>query len=204
MKMSNIVKVYLVKTSEFNLEKDRIMDRLTKARLEKVYSLRNPQERLTSLIAGYMLSKVLGIQSDNEIYENRYGKPYMADNSLYFSLSHSDEYVALATAEFEIGIDLESIDARDVLFDAVRYVATKSEKEWLDSHGNEGDAFVLWTRKEAMLKARGTGFHANPNEIDVLKPKGFFMEHILDSHYALACCGTERFSMKIIKGFENA
>jgi len=94
------------------------------------------------------------------------GKPYLdGDTSVRFNLSHSGDLAAAAVAlRREVGVDVErrrpvrSADrvARRIMSDAelARYLALPDD---------ERNDFLLWvwTRKEALVKASGTGIRAS-------------------------------------------
>ncbi|MDR2378196.1 MAG: 4'-phosphopantetheinyl transferase superfamily protein [Bifidobacteriaceae bacterium] len=76
------------------------------------------------------------------------------------SISHSGDAVLVGLAAAPIGVDLQPLaDAPRVR--AVR-VFTDREARWLRTHRGDYAALRLWTAKEALLKAKGTGFAANP------------------------------------------
>ena len=62
-------------------------------------------------IMRYYLIKNLGINnSEIEIMYNEYGKPFLKNIDLYFSLSHSNKWVVCGWSNNEIGVDIEKID----------------------------------------------------------------------------------------------
>lgn len=91
-----------------------------------------------------------------------YGKPALAsDDSLNFSLSHSDGLALLAFArERRIGIDLEHIRT-DIRYQQIakRFFSVGENAELMSLRPDiRLEAFfACWTRKEAYLKATGEG-----------------------------------------------
>ena len=80
------------------------------------------------------------------------GKPALK-NGFRFSLSHTDEYVAVAIAECEVGIDIEKKN-RPI---APRLYRTLSGNE-KGLCENDPVAFLkIWVKKEAYLKSTGQG-----------------------------------------------
>jgi 4'-phosphopantetheinyl transferase len=80
------------------------------------------------------------------------GKP------IHFNVSHSGDMVLIAVSTAPVGVDVEYIDA-DFSYEQVLDV-TFSEKElrFIRNSNNRTEAFfLLWTRKEALLKATGKG-----------------------------------------------
>jgi len=75
-------------------------------------------------------------------------------NGLYWSLSHTLDFVAAVVAPYAIGIDIEEI--KDVSIPLKERVA--SEVEWQLAPKNDPTVFFrYWTAKEAVLKAVGHG-----------------------------------------------
>lgn len=108
-----------------------------------------------------------GIQGMPEFSYNEHGKPMLADHpEVHFSISHCKSAVGCLAADCPCGLDLERI--RPVKSDLVNYTMSPAEADAIFSSVNPALAFTrLWTRKEAVLKLRGTGI------VDDLK-------HVLD------------------------
>lgn len=92
------------------------------------------------------------------------GKPFLRNNPCFFSVSHSGGFVAVAVADEEIGIDIETIKQRRQSVE--KRVFNESEIKLIDESADCDEAFYrLWTLKESYLKAIGTGFNSNAREI---------------------------------------
>jgi len=86
---------------------------------------------------------------------NTQGKPYMLNGSS-FNISHSGNLVAVAFASQNVGLDLERIEERNI--DPIIDHFHALEKRHIDWSHNKKEAFYhIWTRKEAFIKAKGTG-----------------------------------------------
>ena len=81
---------------------------------------------------------------------NEHGKPFLPEGP-YFSISHCKEGIAVSIDEQPIGIDIEGIRHADQ--DLVERVMNENEREKMDDR----QFTRLWTQKEAVLKAQGTG-----------------------------------------------
>ena len=79
------------------------------------------------------------------------GKPYIENNSINISITHTDKYVAVILDEDdEVGIDCESLD-RD--FSAVEKKAlSEDEIEDLDDDRKNEQLAIYWCAKEAIFK----------------------------------------------------
>jgi len=101
------------------------------------------------------------------------GKPYLCRRGgpdLRFNLSHSGDLVALAVGvDDEVGIDVETA-APDNADELVSIVLSAPELRAFDrlSSARRPAAFLrCWTRKEALLKAAGTGLACDPRLLTV-------------------------------------
>ena len=153
------------------------------ARIRQKIASRLPSDRLRSLSAyrflyhqmakeGFIGSRLPEIDIDGR------GKPYLPElPELNISLSHRADWVACAFSPVPVGIDIEPLSGEsDALADVdqLAQFLHSTERSWLAKR-EEGDrcrAFcLLWTRKEAYLKATGRGlgegmehFSALPSE----------------------------------------
>lgn len=104
-------------------------------------------------------------QGERQSFDVRYrygaqGKPFFADLSLYFSLSHSGRAVFLAVSQEEIGADIQNVRRADWRALAKRFYG-KQELCELEACGDAEQAkklfYRLWTQKEAYGKLTGEG-----------------------------------------------
>ena len=102
-----------------------------------------------------MLQELVGKPCD-EVYYGPYGKPYLTHGP-YFSISHCKTAVAVVVdEEHEVGIDIES--CRHAEEGLIRRTMNMEEQALIAAADDSDGAFTnLWTQKEAVLKARGTG-----------------------------------------------
>lgn len=115
------------------------------------------------------LSELLGYEP--LIARSDAGKPYIANNTLQFNISHSPNWFALSwrIGHAPVGVDVEDLERRP-RFDAlaVRYFHSSETAKWLSADATESNASWLetWTRKEAVLKAHGLGLRLQLNTLD--------------------------------------
>ena len=97
-----------------------------------------------------------------------YGKLYLInDLGIQFNVSYAKEKILLAFSKnFPIGIDVEKINPNYDFFSLVETYFTPNEQAYIGT--NTHRFYELWTRKEALLKAFGTGLISKMNSIDVL------------------------------------
>ena len=97
---------------------------------------------------------------DLEWKYNEHGKPYMA-NGPYFSISHCKEGIAVAIDDAPIGIDIEAI--RHANEDLIERTMNEEEKRLIANSQQpiaDREFTRLWTQKEAIVKAEGTGIYS--------------------------------------------
>lgn len=106
------------------------------------------------------------------------GKPYaVLDGTqvpISFNLSHSGNFGLIALSPSRsVGIDVEERRDRIDLDGVARQVFAATERDALarlDRVEKRDLFFRLWTLKEALIKAKGTGFHYDPSRFAV--PQG--------------------------------
>ncbi len=121
---------------------------LSPARQAKGDSLKSIDDKARNLVAGLLLHHVFG-EKAWDIQEEEKGKPYLDGH--HFNLSHSGNFVVLAVSDQEVGVDIQA--PRTYKPGLVRWFSPE-EQTWLQSGG---DFHRLWTGKEALSKAIGTG-----------------------------------------------
>lgn len=93
------------------------------------------------------------------------------------SISH-DNAVVVVLSRATAGVDTQGLDSAGTIRE-LDSVFTATERAWLAAHPRDADALRLWTAKEALLKARGTGFLSDPRrpENDTLRWPGVQLAH---------------------------
>jgi len=123
-----------------------------------------------------LLGRYLGLAPDQvRFVYGPYGKPALADEHntgrLCFNTSHSHELAVYAfVQENEIGVDVEYIKTDFASEDIARHFFSADEVEALMAIAEKERAaafFRCWTRKEAYIKAIGSGLSHPLAEFDV-------------------------------------
>lgn len=114
-----------------------------------------------------VLAQYLGCTPDAvPIAPGASGKPQLG-SSLRFNLAHSDDVAVCALAlDREVGIDVERVRPVRDLDALARRVLSKREYAAFRASGDERAFLTAWTRKEAVLKARGEGLAREPAALD--------------------------------------
>jgi len=99
-----------------------------------------------------------GIRELGDFQHNEHGKPFLQQGP-YFSISHCKEGIAVAVDDQPIGIDIESIRRADK--DLIERTMNAEEQAQIAESAEPDRAFTrLWTQKEAIVKAQGTGIES--------------------------------------------
>jgi 4'-phosphopantetheinyl transferase len=118
------------------------------------------------LLLLHVLKQFKSQLSLSDLNYNAHHRPYFNEGP-DFNIAHSGNIVVCcATDSGKIGVDIEQVKEID-LADYADYFTLK---EWdkIKQHSNLYDGFYnYWTRKEAVLKAIGTGFHTPLSSVDV-------------------------------------
>ncbi|MET8331368.1 4'-phosphopantetheinyl transferase superfamily protein [Streptomyces sp. NPDC005181] len=88
-----------------------------------------------------------------------HGRPAVDGGALHFSLSHSDDVAYLAFAQVPVGVDVEGIPGAAAVADVLTtlHPAETAELTALPEPDRRAAMGRVWSRKEAYLKATGTG-----------------------------------------------
>jgi 4'-phosphopantetheinyl transferase len=108
---------------------------------------------------------------------NEYGKPFLAGDAgggLQFNLSHAHDLGLIAVTDHRpVGVDLEYL-GRELELESVarRFFTGNEARAILEATGSERTRrfFSCWTRKEAYIKARGTGMTTRLDRFEVSVP----------------------------------
>jgi len=140
-----------------------------------------------------------------EIAADGRGKPYFCNcGTIHFNLSHAGSWVLAAFALEPVGVDVEAV--RPIDLDVASMVFSGQECSVLLSlpPDRQIDHFYrLWTLKESLIKALGTGFSCDLREFSFtfdgghcevrgpLKERYWFRQYDIEDGYSSAACSTE-------------
>ena len=147
------------------------MSQVTEAEVNAMLPLVNEQRRnealgykhlfgqfscLKSWLMLEALLRPMGIQ-DLEMTYNEHGKPFLKHYpEIHFNLSHCKNGIAVVTSLSPVGIDIESF--RKGSLSLINKTMNPNEAEWIRSSSDPTETFTqFWTKKEAVVKLRGTG-----------------------------------------------
>ncbi|MGN0480998.1 MAG: 4'-phosphopantetheinyl transferase family protein [Lachnospiraceae bacterium] len=200
-------RVYIARTDALNDESvfRRLYNAASPERRRKTDDMYFRKDKMLSLAAEALLRKSLDDMglTDSIVIYGKNGKPYIAGNDIFFSLSHSEKTVMCAISQSEIGADTEKVTEIDL--DIAKHFFHPAEYEMLA--GAPGDAqrqdifFRLWTLKESFAKVLGLGMHLPFDSFcidiqdgnisvwqDINNEKYCFKEYELNDGYKYSVC----------------
>ena len=141
-----------------------------KNKIDKLIITRKKQSILARILLKNILKNKYNITYNDIIVKyNKYGKPFI--NNINFNISHSHDYVIVATSNKNIGIDIEMI--RDYNPTSMNLFCTDNEIKYINNNQNKKLAYwKIYTLKEAYFKMLGTNLSNMKNvEFNILKNK---------------------------------
>lgn len=120
---------------------------------ERIKNYRPNDKKLTlagRLLLKEMMKEIYG-REEFTVGFNENGKPIL--DFCHFSISHSGDIVICAVSDFPVGADIERI--KDFKKREKYMLFTPLENEYVNESDSENRFFTLWTRKEALIKAKG-------------------------------------------------
>ena len=189
-------KVYIARLSLYTAEDLRTEYEKIRARFISV-GLRRIAHRDENLLGRLMLDKAMQSLSAGDYTVEYRGndKPVLINgNGLYFNISHSGDYVALALSDREVGCDIQEIRPYSPRVAKRNYC--EKETEFIENSDNKDESFIrLWALKESVLKFDGSGIAGGLSNYDFSPYAGeneftafgcnFYVEKIENTYFAL-------------------
>lgn len=130
---------------------------------------------LKFLLAKYLTTNI----ASTEFTEGNNKKPILATNNmgLHFNSSHSGNFIVIAIAKQEIGIDIEHINTAFNYQEILSAIFSNDEINYILNSKNASESFYqLFTRKEAIVKASSKGITDSIKNVPVLNGKHLIEE----------------------------
>jgi len=152
--------------------KKALADVLSEREQEKAGRMFIAKDKERYVVSKYCLRTILSLCLNTNPHKidfifHEHKKPTV--NGIEFNISHTGDYVLIAISPKAVGIDVEFLN-REFDFKSILDI-TFSNKE-IDYIGNKDinptNFYVMWTRKEALLKASGEGVSDNLHLIECL------------------------------------
>jgi 4'-phosphopantetheinyl transferase len=170
------VDLYYADMDDSSVDVEQLASVLSDGELARAEAFRKHLHRRRFIVGRGALRGVLGVLMDRdpaavEIGQGRpFGKPTVVGGPA-FNLSHSDGHLLIGIApDGRLGVDVEV--AREVVdvIDLARVCCSVQERIGLLKldPADRSHAFLrIWTLKESLLKAIGTGLLAPPNQVSM-------------------------------------
>ena len=179
------VHLWLARLDASALQDDALGKHLSLEERNKAERFKFDRDRIRYIVAHGFLRSILSSYLDVSPADLTFasglnGKPMLRPlphaKTIQFNLSHSYEMALIAvTHERDIGVDLEHIDENFAFDEIARRFFFPSELATLDSLPLDirREAFFrIWTCKEALVKAKGTGLGSALDEITISQTAG--------------------------------
>lgn len=188
-----MINVYLVNIKEFKEEEIyRAYRYLDKDRINKSIKFIREEDRKRCVCAGLLIRHCYPDYYKKGVIYNNWGKPYIKDNRICFNISHSGEWVCIATSEYEIGVDIEEVNDKELIIN--NSIFSKEEINHLNLITCRKEIIKeyvkIWTKKEAYFKWLGYGITKNLNAVNVISNtiSELILSFFLDDKYYLSIC----------------
>jgi phosphopantetheinyl transferase len=162
---SHDLKVYFAETKDLNRNYSDLRSYITPEEDLRAGKFLFDSDRETYISSHSVLRLILAKElntnpSEISVISGKNGKPGLAGNPAFFNLSHTREAFAIVISRDNyVGIDLEMINSGMDIYSIIKTFFSTREGEFIlhSEHDAINRFFLLWTRKEALLKAIGTG-----------------------------------------------
>ena len=175
-------KVYIARLSSYPAENLRQEYETIKERFVSV-GLRKIAKRDENILGRLMLDKAMQSLSviDYTVEYRGNDKPVLiSGKDLYFNISHSGDYVALALSDKDVGCDIQEIRPYNPRVTKRNYC--EKETEFIENSDNKDENFIrLWALKESVLKFDGSGIAGGLSNYD-------FSPYVQDENFTAFGC----------------
>lgn len=158
----------------FNLIQDTYADILNDQEITKASRFLKTRDTETYIVTRYVLRSILAHftlipPADIQFHFSTRKKPTV--DGIEFNVSHSGNFVIIAISSAPLGIDIEFINQNFDYDPLMNTIFDKEESAVIYKNADRLLSFyVLWTRKEAVLKASGEGLTEDLTEVNVIEP----------------------------------
>lgn len=142
----------------------------------------------------YAARRRWGLARLPDLARGEQGKPYFpAFPDYHFNISHSGHFALCALDGRPVGVDIEVIRPHHP--NLTQRICSTEELDWLEGQEDQVNALCkLWTRKEALVKYRGTGLTMPLREIcpplpPLDKQDGLQFNSIIAREFCACVCG---------------
>lgn len=131
--------IFIIKTDNAKKVSDELLQQYQKKKISNSNTLKT--HCLSYLMIDKILKEVYQIEDREIVFENK--KPNLKTKEKFFSISHSNDMIALAFSDSNCGIDIEKIKLREF---------SKISKRMGFNAETLGEFYQEWTQYEAIYK----------------------------------------------------
>lgn len=161
-------------STDTGLVLEEMITTISREKRERLLRYRHLSDRQNGVFAEVLLRCMISVRwdvpySDIALQTGPYGKPFIANvPGCEFSLSHTNNALAVALSDKPVGVDVEKV--RDMDMAISEKVFSEAEKTWLLETPEDQNRrfFELWTKKEALVKYIGCGISSKLKSFDVM------------------------------------
>lgn len=157
--------LHCIRISDFKEQLPALQALLNEKELLRADNYLMEKDATRFTVARGMLKLLLGAYlnrpaADIEFHYEENLKPIIRQSlkPLHFNVSHSGDIIMIGISHAPVGVDVEYMDAGFSYEQVLDVTFSEKELGFIRSSNNRSEAFfLLWTRKEALLKATGKG-----------------------------------------------
>lgn len=182
------VEVFYAKTKELSSGYTDFRNYVTHDEKMRANKFHFDEDRETYLSCHALLRLILSRKLNKKPSEISFineinNKPGLMGGNMYFNITHTREAFAFAISKyFYVGIDLEKVNRNVDFTSIIETYFSNHEREYILESKTEARNrfFLLWTRKEALLKALGIGIISDLPLIEVSGERNIINKKLFD------------------------
>lgn len=143
--------------------------------IERGWRYHRRDDRLRSLYTRSLLRILAGRYTNQNplairLTKGLRNKPELPNNlGWHINATHSGNWILLAIAKYSVGIDVEEVKPDFTFTDVIPFSFSTQERKYIEADGKALVRFYeLWTRKEAFVKAIGSGIDETFSQVPAL------------------------------------
>ncbi len=157
-----IVKLNSTKLESYNLSTNENLQ-ATKYHQQKDSFAYSWRHHLLNTWLGHYCNKPFELL---KIKTTKTGKSYLETLPFHFNISKSTSFVAFAFGPHPVGVDIETLQDSKPFTPIADQHFHEKEQAILAEEPSSRSFFAIWTKKEALLKANGSGINDNLKNLD--------------------------------------
>ena len=190
MKINKFKQVFY-KIGQYSDEKlEELYNGLPKSRKIRVDNVKNKIYREFLIVEFFIVINQLGLSAKKDFSYNKMGKPYFKNQTMHFSISHSQNLLVVAFSNYSIGVDIQHY----LNFDSIiaKNICNEKELKKIENSTKKEKIFTkLWTQKESVIKLKGLSMYVDTKNL--LENSSYKIFTKLKKDYAISVAIQENF-----------